>query len=202
MLDLSRKLGDSIVIDDKTYSLNLAFNVVLKLFEMWQDKEVPEQVKPHFALRLLTGTNHSELTPIEAMEVFKVIFETHVQPESFDEDDGVEYDLAGNVMKPVVSYDEDEEEPKTEKKRLYHLTYDGEYIYAAFLQAYGLDLFEEHNRLHWRKFNALLVSLPEGTKFTDIIKIRAWKPSKGESSEYKADMRRLQREYRLPDDLI
>ncbi len=47
------------------------------------------------------------------------------------------------------------------------------------MQAYNIDLIEEQGKLHWKKFNALLSGLPDGTKFVEVMKIRAWKPSKG-----------------------
>ena len=36
----------------------------------------------------------------------------------------------------------------------------------------------------------------------EVIKIRKWKPQKGDSSEYKEEMRRLQKDYALPNDVI
>ena len=68
------------------------------------------------------------------------------------------------------------------------------------MQAYRIDLIEEIGRLHWKKFNALLVGLPEGTKFVEVLKIRSYEPQKGDSPEYIEKMRELQREFRLPDE--
>ena len=36
----------------------------------------------------------------------------------------------------------------------------------------------------------------------EVIKIRKWKPQKGDSAEYKEEMRRLQKDYALPNDTI
>ena len=36
----------------------------------------------------------------------------------------------------------------------------------------------------------------------EVIKIRKWKPQKGDSSEYKEEMRRLQKDYALPYEII
>ena len=49
---------------------------------------------------------------------------------------------------------------------------DSELIYAAFLQAYGIDLFKEQGRLHWLQFLALLQSLPSDTRMAEIAGIR------------------------------
>ena len=194
MLDLSRKLTDKLVIDDEEFPLNLSFDNVLRLFEMWRDEDVPEFVKPHFGIRILTGETLEDFTVEEMSEVFNEVFEEHISLSTV-EDNHVEYDLAGNPMKTTASNSGQEKAP-------YDIRFDGDYIYASFLQAYGIDLFDVQGKLHWKKFNALLSGLPEGTKFMEVIKIRKWKPQKGDSAEYKEEMRRLQKDYALPNDTI
>lgn len=194
MLDISRKLVDELVLEiegeEQIFPLLLSFDRVLKFFEMWGDKEIPEIMRPLLALKILTGVSFENLTVDEAMEIVRAIFEEHIQTRKVD--DEVEYDLAGNVIKTTSS-----EEPH---KRLYNLKYDGDYVFASFMQAYRIDLIEEIGRLHWKKFNALLVGLPEGTKFVEVLKIRSYEPQKGDSSEYIQKMRELQKEFRLPDE--
>lgn len=210
MLDLSQKLTDKLVIDDKEYTLDLSFDNVLKMFEMMRDEDIPEYVKPHFAIRMLIsksleGETREEKAKAfndafedysidELSKVFKSVFEEHIGLSNV-EDNHVEYDLAGNPMKSTAS-----DEPK--EKAPYDIRYDGDYIYASFLQAYGIDLFDVQGKLHWKKFNALLSGLPEGTKFMEVVKIRKWKAQKGDSAEYKEEMRRLQKDYALPNDII
>nr|DAF66841.1 MAG TPA: hypothetical protein [Caudoviricetes sp.] len=210
MLDLSRKLTDKLVIDDKEYALDLSFDNVLKMFEMMRDEDIPEYVKPHFAIRMLISKSlegetreekaksfndaFEDYSIEELSKVFKSVFEEHIGLSNV-EDNHVEYDLAGNPMKTTAS-----DEPK--EKAPYDIRFDGDYIYASFLQAYGIDLFDVQGELHWKKFNALLSGLPEGTKFMEVVKIRKWKPQKGDSAEYKEEMRRLQKDYALPNEII
>lgn len=194
MLDLSRKLTDKLVIDDEEFPLNLSFDNVLRLFEMWRDEDVPEFVKPHFGIRILTGETLEDFTVEEMSKVFNEVFEEHISLSTV-EDNHVEYDLAGNPMKTTASNSGQEKAP-------YDIRFDGDYIYASFLQAYGIDLFDVQGKLHWKKFNALLSGLPEGTKFMEVIKIRKWEPQKGDSAEYKEEMRRLQKDYALPYEVI
>lgn len=210
MLDLSRRLTDKLVIDDKEYALDLSFDNVLKMFEMMRDDDIPEYIKPHFAIRMLinkslAGTTREEKAEsfnndfenysIEEMsKVFKSVFEEHISLSDV-EDNHVEYDLAGNPMKTTAS-------DKGQERAPYDIRYDGDYIYASFLQAYNIDLFDVQGKLHWKKFNALLSGLPEGTKFMEVVKIRKWKPQKGDSAEYKEEMRRLQKDYALPNEII
>lgn len=210
MIDLSRKLTDKLVIDDKEYALDLSFDNVLKMFEMMRDEDIPEYVKPHFAIRMLISKSlegetrekkakafndvFEDYSFEELSKVFKSVFEEHISLSDV-EDNHVEYDLAGNPMKTTASDD-------TKQRAPYDIRYDGDYIYSSFLQAYGIDLFDVQGELHWKKFNALLSGLPEGTKFMEVIKIRKWKPQKGDSAEYKEEMRRLQKDYALPYEII
>lgn len=194
MLDISRKLVDELVLEiegeEQIFPLLLSFDRVLKLFEMWGDEEIPEIMRPLLALKILTGVSFENLTVDEAMEIVRAIFEEHIQSKKVD--DEVEYDLAGNVIKTTSS--------EESHKRLYNLKYDGDYVFASFMQAYRIDLIEEIGKLHWKKFNALLVGLPEGTKFAEVLKIRSYEPQKGDSQEYIQKMRELQKEFRLPDE--
>lgn len=48
---------------------------------------------------------------------------------------------------------------------------DADVIRAAFLQAYHIDLW--HDRLHWIEFRSLLSALPEGSRYSEILSIRA-----------------------------
>lgn len=210
MLDLSRKLTDKLVIDDKEYALDLSFDTVLKMFEMMRDEDIPEYVKPHFAIRMLISNSlegetreekakafndaFEDYSIEELSKVFKSLFEEHISLADV-KDNHVEYDLAGNPMKTTASNSKQEQAP-------YDIRYDGDYIYASFLQAYGIDLFDVQGELHWKKFNALLSGLPEGTKFMEVVKIRKWKAQKGDSAEYKEEMRRLQKDYALPYEII
>lgn len=48
---------------------------------------------------------------------------------------------------------------------------DADMIRAAFRQVYGIDLYRD--RLHWTEFTELLNNLPEGTRYSEIVGIRA-----------------------------
>lgn len=58
---------------------------------------------------------------------------------------------------------------------------DGDYIYAAFLQQYGIDLVDI-KELHWHKFLALLSGLKD-TKMDEIMGYRAYE-KKHHSKDY------------------
>lgn len=48
---------------------------------------------------------------------------------------------------------------------------DAPLIRAAFRQTYGIDLYRE--KLHWIEFTELMQGIPEGTRYSDTVSIRA-----------------------------
>lgn len=82
-------------------------------------------------------------------------------------------------------------------KKLFDFDQDAEYIYAAFMQTYGIDLTKD--RLHWWAFCALLGSLPSNTRFSEIVGIRGMdipKPTKYNAEERQRIIR-LKHDYAL-----
>jgi hypothetical protein len=56
-------------------------------------------------------------------------------------------------------------------KRLTSFDQDADLIRAAFRQAYGIDLYRD--KLHWMEFSALLAAPPEGSRYSEVLGIRA-----------------------------
>lgn len=56
-------------------------------------------------------------------------------------------------------------------ERITDFEQDADLIRAAFMQAYRIDLFTD--RLNWFKFSCLLSCIPEGSKYSEILSIRA-----------------------------
>lgn len=194
MFDISKKMDDKLVLNNKEYQLLLSFDRVLWIFDMWSKGHIPVELKPKLALAKLTDdVTFKDMDTRQALAIYADIFEKHIQvTRAIDEVD--RYDIEGNVLpkktKDAQDYDD---------KPLFNIKYDGEYIFSSFMQAYNIDLIEQQGKLHWQKFNALLSGLPDGTKFVEVMKIRAWRPSKGESSKEKQKMRELQEQYALPN---
>ena len=71
---------------------------------------------------------------------------------------------------------------------------DAPYIYAAFMEQYGLDLLLAP--LHWYKFLALLHGLHD-TELNNIINARLFRPS-GRDDEFEKSRRKQYEAWRLP----
>ena len=69
---------------------------------------------------------------------------------------------------------------------------DADLIYAAFLQAYGIDLLTAD--LHWHKFKSLFDALPDDTLMVKVIRWRSYKGSD-------KDMLELKNTWALPEKL-
>lgn len=194
MFDISKKIDDKLVLNNKEYQLFLSFDRVLWIFEMWGKDYIPMELKPKLALAKLTDDESFKDLDVEtAMAVYVEVFEKHIQiVRAIDEVD--RYDIEGNLLPKKPKDDPENDEPP-----LYSIKYDGEYIFSSFMQAYHIDLIEAQGQLHWQKFNALLSGLPDGTKLVEVMKIRAWKPQKGESAKEKRRMQELQEQYALPN---
>lgn len=186
-MQLQYGLETEITIDDVTYPLDLSFNTILKIIDINNDEELTLFDQLGLIYTLLFDFNDSELSDFVSekdLEDLTNIYNSITQDlfETADED---EYDEEGLLIKLGNKND----------KQLYDIEHDAKLIYAGFWQAYGIDLYEQHGKLHWIKFKALLAGLPKNTRFAEVTSLRAWEPSK---VDYDTAMRRNQQKVALP----
>ena len=97
----------------------------------------------------------------------------------------------GEEMQAVLAYFELFADKHASKERaVFDIVQDLDYIFAGFMQAYGIDLDETD--LPIEKFVALLKGLPSDTRLADIIKIRTMKvpkPTKNNAEQINAIMK-------------
>lgn len=74
-------------------------------------------------------------------------------------------------------------------------TIDADYIYAAFLEQYGIDLVTSN--MHWYKFQALFRGLHD-TKLNEIIGYRLYEHKGGKKTDHDRQMEELRRAWELP----
>ncbi|MBC2134053.1 Gp15 family bacteriophage protein [Listeria innocua] len=182
MFLLSQPLTDGIEFEGESYKLDLAFDNVLLIFELLED-DLHILLQVENVLRLLISADFDFYSNIEkSIKLYQEIMEKIIVKNS---NANVKRDLAGNPM------------PEPEQKKYYSLTEDAEYIYASFLYDYNIDLFDVQGELHWDKFNALLISLSEDSKFKQVVSIRQRKPDKNMTSEQKRELKEMQEAYAL-----
>ncbi len=83
-------------------------------------------------------------------------------------------------------------------KRIYDYDYDAPYIYAAFLDQYGIDL-QDIEFLHWWKFHALFLGLKDDNEICKIMSYRAVNLADIKNRSERQRYATLQARYRLPD---
>lgn len=182
-MKLTDRLNDSIEYNGKLIELQLYFDTVLRSFELWQDDELSDEEKVDVFLEMFVDN----IDDIEDMVIHEKVRLVNVIIERFIlEQQEMEQQVASKA------------EGSTANKKLYDMEKDAQFIYASFLYDYGIDLFEQHGKLHWRKFKALFNSLSKDSKFMEVVGIRAAdipKPNKYNQKERQRliDLKRLYR---------
>lgn len=184
MFDLGYSLAETVEINGETYNINLTFDNVLRLMDMLNDESLDDETKLNTGIVMLIGTSLNCDLQTKS-DIFVKIFEETVGKEKIED---TPVDIEGNPM-PV----QHEREP-------YDLKQDAKYIYASFMQCYGMDLIEQQGKLHWEKFKALLAGLDESTIFKKIIDIRTRELPSGKGTVKEREMlKKLKEQYKLKD---
>lgn len=186
MFRLDEKFTDEIYIEDVVYQLDLSFDQVLTAFRALKDKEMT------FYDRLQTYLELLIIGEIPEIEFWIPAYDAINQLVMTEQTTGVRYDLNGDPMPS----------PNSSKESDFDFEVDAKYIFAAFMQAYGIDLIEVQGKLHWTKFVALLNALPSDTVFRQIRQIRSTDLSKIKDKDQRELIRIQQNEFALPDTEI
>lgn len=81
--------------------------------------------------------------------------------------------------------------------QIYSFEHDDDYIYAAFMDQYNIDL-QDIEYLHWWKFKAMFKSLKEDIKIVKIMEYRSIDLSKIKDKEQKAYYKKMKNLYEIP----
>lgn len=192
MFSLTQDLPERLDIRGINYDLNLSFDNVLLMFEMFDDKEIEDVQKPIVALEMLIkGFKNVEFDSIE--ELFSMY--EYVMKEFLDID---------------VSNKEKEDEVgnnTTNSKKVFDYKKDSKLIYSSFLNYYHIDLIDQRGKMHWNKFQALLdtmIMLGEDTPFNTVISYRNTKIPK--ATQHNKDeikrIRAMKKIYKLEEEQI
>ncbi len=146
-MKLNHPLPRSIVFDGCTYRLRLAFDNVLRVFEVQHEPLFDDAQRLQLSVELLAGRRAGRLPLEKLARLMERISAEFLSPKSPPRKPG---------------------EP-----RVLDWLQDAPYIYASFQQAYGIDLTKQRGRLDWRYFVALFQGLPENTKIREVMSIRS-----------------------------
>lgn len=167
MSKLFEKPPQSVFAEGKNYEINTDFRVWLEIWRL-MESEVGYEEK---ISKLLCLAYKNELPP-------------HL-------------DTAVSALLRFFSVGEEKRINKdgTQGERVMDFAADEGLIYAAFVQQYGIDLYEEE--LHWHKFIRLLNGLGDDTAFMRIVGYRSISYDKIKDKNTRKILRRLKNKYRL-----
>lgn len=144
---LSQPCPRSIEVGGICYTLNLSFDRVLSAFEILSKNELDD------------------------IDLFDIIFDWLVVAPKVRKL-AARAEVVKEIFDKLINFDKNTSDTEAET---ISFAQDAPYIYAAFRQAYGIDLFKEQGKLQWWEFMALLSAIPSDTRLCDIIDIRTRK---------------------------
>lgn len=165
---------ETVTIDDIEYDINTDFRISAMFELMMQDSSLTDHEKLEMALGLYyTEIPHDPIKAIDQALWFYSCGKT--------DDTQATSSVGGGTS------------------RIYSFEHDSEYIYAAFLDQYGIDL-QDVEHLHWWKFRAMFKGLKEDNLISKIMGYRAIKINDNMTDAEKKHYREMKRIYALPDN--
>ena len=163
-----RSLPESVTIGGVEYQINSGFRASIQ-FEILVQEEAEED-------QLLE-------------QMLEIYYGDQIPPDIFQAVEKALWFYAGGSL-------DQNNTNQRERSQPYSFEYDWDYIYAAFLEQYGVDLYE--TELHWWKFKAMFAALNDKVKFSEIIGYRTVKIDSKMSKSQKEFYKKMKKVYALP----
>lgn len=169
-------LSNIVCIKKCRFKVNPAFDVVLRVQRLFQEKLLDDKLKVEQALKMIIK-NRVKLTLLtfdEKQELLNLIYKNCINTKT----------------RP----------PTRQKKTVLDFEYDAEYIYASFMFDYNIDLINACGKLSWRKFIALFEGLSENCKIREVMRIRGMELPQynGHNQKQIQELQDLKSYYALP----
>lgn len=157
--------------------VNPAFDVILEIQKLYREESLTDMERMQQALSMLV-VNRWNLKLLSQQEMAALLEEISSRY--------IEVKKRPQLRKdpvPILDFEED-----------------GDYIYASFMQAYGLDLIDLQGEMPWKKFLYLFSGLPDDTKIKQVMRIRSMEvPAyNGKNSKQIQQINELKSYYALP----
>src|SRR5690606_15273779 len=186
-MNLAYPLDDTVEIDGNKYVLNMAFDNILRLFELLKDKELDDVTKIETGLLRRKDDKLDGYNIEEKAEIFRQLF-VHAGGKQKKKR---MVDLDGNPMPEISEEDE----------KVFDFVQDAEYIYASFMHTYGIDLFEQQGKIHWKKIKALLNGLSEDSILSRVVGLPTAELPTGKGMQKERErLRKLKQKFALEDE--
>lgn len=167
---ITEPVPESLIISGTEYKINTEHSVWIKFEQkLSDDTENPDKVFE---------------------KIKKLIFVSALPPSSADEETVEQILWFYNCGKEIKN------SGSSSSKEVFSYEFDDGYICAAFIEQYQIDL--EVTKLHWWKFHALMLALPDSVAFVKIISYRAVEITSKMSSEQRTFYQKMKKHYKLP----
>ena len=157
--------------------VNPAFDIVLEIQKLYQEEELSDFEKADQALKMLVKNdwNLKLFNPVEKMQLLDKVCKKFIIVKKRPQ--------IRKSATPVLDFEED-----------------GDYIYASFMQDYGIDLINEQGKLPWKKFLFLFNGLSADTKIKQVMHIREMEIPEynGKNQKHRQEIMELKSYYTLP----
>lgn len=167
----------SITVGNIVFDINPAFDTVLEIQRLYREGSLTEYEKAEQALRMIVRNKRKlrRLDPPEKVGLLSEITRRFITVKK----------------RPAI---------KKSPVPLLDFEEDGDYIYASFMQDYGIDLIDEQGRLPWKKFLYLFNGLSADTKIKQIMRIRDMDLPEynGKNGKQRQEILELKSYYALP----
>lgn len=172
------EIPDKKLITDKgKIIVNSAFDTVLEIQRLYKEEDLTDFEKVEQALKMLikNSWNLRLFSPGEKVKLMEEISKRYIETKKRPQ-------IRKSAL-PVLDFEED-----------------GDYIYASFMQDYGIDLIDQQGRLPWKKFIYLFNGLSSGTKIKQVMQIRCMEVPKytGKNAKQIQEINELKSYYALP----
>lgn len=164
----------SVDINNKKYEINSDFRTSILFELLMQDKSIKDNDKFYLALELYYPIVPDDIT----LAIEKILW----------------FYRGG---KDIVKSRGQGKGQGRSSTQIYSFEYDDDYIYAAFMDQYNIDL-QDVDELHWWKFKALFKSLKEDNEIVKIMRYRSTDLSTIKDKEQKAYYKKMQELYKIP----
>lgn len=174
---LTEVQSNKIHTDHCNIVVNPAFDIVLEIQNLYRETDLTDFEKIECALKMLVKNdwNLRLFSPVEKVALMTEISRKFIQVKKRPK-------MKQNPV-PVLDFEED-----------------GDYIYASFMQEYGIDLIDQQGKLAWKKFLWLFNGLSSETKIKQVMRIRGMEIPKytGKNMKQIREIQELKSYYALP----
>ncbi|PFD98923.1 hypothetical protein CN288_20335 [Bacillus sp. AFS023182] len=187
MLKLTERDYDFYMWNDVRFELNLAYDNVLLLFELFEDESISEQLKFDIALSMLV-VDKLTLSQLNGEQKTQLIIDIL--------NSKLDIDLKA-LEKRKEEKQEEEKEPTIPTV---DFVVDAERIFSSFLFDYNIDLIEQQGKMQWNKFIALFRNLSSKSPMGQALYYRTCEipPKDKHNADERKRIKKMKAVYELP----